>query len=99
MEFETAHVKHEDSAMGKLQGSLTSQHAERMDELQKLRDDFDKYRAEQAAYQATQEHRAKIAERKGFWLGIVSNGIAAIIGGLVVYYWPSIVSFLEKLFQ
>ncbi len=66
-------------------------------ELQKLRDDFDKYCADQAAYQTAQEHRTKIAERKGFWLGILSNGIAAIIGGLVVYYWPDIVSFMHLL--
>lgn len=62
-------------------------------DLEKLNQDFEKYRAEQTAYQAAQEHRAKIAERKGFWLGIISNGIAAIIGGLVVYYWPSIMAF------
>ena len=69
------------------------------EELQKLRDDFDKYRAEQAAYQTAQEHRAKIAERKGFWLGILSNGIAAVIGGLVVYYWPGIAKFFLGLIQ
>lgn len=68
-------------------------------ELKELRQDFDKYRSEQAACQAAQEQRAKIAERKGFFLGIVSNGIAAIIGGLVVYYWPSIMTFFFKMFQ
>ena len=70
-----------------------------LEELQKLREDFDKYRSEQAAYQAAQEHRTKIAERNGFWLGIISNGIAAMIGGLAVYYWPSITAFFFKLFQ
>lgn len=99
MGFETGHIKYEDSAIGKFQGSIAAQHTERMDELQKLRDDFDNYRAEQAAYHSAQEHRAKIAERKGFWLGIVSNGIAAIIGGLVVYYWPSVIAFFLRLFQ
>lgn len=41
---------------------------EELEELQKLREDFDEYRSEQTAYQASQEHRAKIAERK-------SNGV------------------------
>lgn len=99
MDFETEYVEYKDSAVGKLQGAITSQHTERIDELQKLREDFDNYRAEQAAYQAAQEHRAKVAERKGFWLGIISNGISAIVGGLVVYYWPSIISFVVSLFH
>lgn len=99
MKLESHHIKYEDSAMGKLQRSLDSQHTERIDELQKLRDDFEKYRAEQASYQAAQEHRAKKAERKGFWLGIISNGIAAVIGGLVVYYWPHVIAFFLKLFH
>lgn len=66
---------------------------ETAEELQKLRNDFDKYRADEAANKAAAEHSAKVAERKGFWFGILSNTIAAIIGGLVVYYWPSITKF------
>ncbi len=68
-------------------------------ELEKMRQDFDKYRADEVAYKTAQEHCAKISERKGFWLGIISNGISAIIGGLVVYYWPSIIAFFSRLFH
>lgn len=60
-------------------------------ELQKLRDDFDNYRRDHAAEQAAKEHSAKIAERKGFWMGILSNVISGIIGGLFVHYWPDII--------
>lgn len=68
-------------------------------ELNQVRQDFEKYRAEYATDKATQEHRAKIAERKGFWRGIFSNAIAAIIGGIVVYYWPGIIAFFSGIFQ
>lgn len=68
-------------------------------ELKKLNQDFDKYCADNAAYQAAQEKSQKLAEKRQFWYGILSNIISAIIGGLVVYYWPSIVSFFTNLFQ
>lgn len=58
--------------------------------LQKLRDDFDEHRADETAYHTSQELNAKKAEKRSFWRNIVSSVIAAIIGGLVVYYWPDI---------
>ena len=69
------------------------------EELQKLRQDLDKYRADYTANQAAQEQCEKIAERKRAWFGIVSNTVSAIIGGLIVYYWPAIVAFLKKMFN
>lgn len=68
-------------------------------ELQKLREDFDKYRAEEAAYRAAEEHRAKVAERKGFLRGVIATLIVKILGNLFIYYWPSICVFIEGLFQ
>ncbi len=68
-------------------------------ELQQLREDFDKYRADQAAYHAAEEHRTKVAERKGFLLGSLSAFIASILAGLFIYYWPHIVGFLANCFQ
>jgi len=68
-------------------------------ELKKLRQDFEKYCADNAAYNAAREQREKIAERRRFWIGIVSNTASAIIGGLVVYYWPSIISIFIRLFH
>lgn len=103
MKLETDYIKYEDSAMGKLQRSLDSQHTERIDELQKLRDDFDKYRADYAANKASDEKRRK-RERRGdrvfaIIAGAVSGIIGSAIGGLVVYYWPHVITFFSKLFH
>lgn len=68
-------------------------------ELQNLRQDFENYRAEYATYKAAEEHRAKIAERKGALRGVISSLIVTIISGLIVYYWPSITVLLTNLFQ
>lgn len=81
-------VKPEDAILGK-----------QLAELQKLRQDFDKYRAEEAAYRAAEEHRAKVAERKGFLRGVAATLIVTIIGNLFIYYWPAIVTFFASLFQ
>ena len=72
---------------------------ESLGELKKLRDDFDQYRAEQAAYQAAAEHREKVAERRGFIKGFLSSLITAILAGLVIYYWPAITAWASSLVQ
>lgn len=72
---------------------------ESLSELKKLRDDFDQYRAEQAAYQAAAEHREKVAERKGFVKGLLSSLIASVLAGLVIYYWPTITAWASSLVQ
>ena len=81
MRIDIENVKFEDTAMGKS-----------ISELQKLRDELNQYRADQAAYQAAAEHREKKAKIKGFVFGFFSSLISTVIGGLVVYYWPVIVS-------
>lgn len=83
-----AEVKQEDSVVG-----------QQLAELQKLRDEFSQYRAEEAAYHAAEKHRAKVAERKGFLRGVVATLIVTIIGNLFSYYWPTIVSFFTNIFQ
>jgi hypothetical protein len=87
-ELETETISLEESSAGK-----------HLSELQKLRQEFDQYRAEQAAYQAAAEHREKVAERKGFFLGLVSGLVATVVGGLVIYYWPAITAWLFSLTQ
>lgn len=72
---------------------------QRLVELQKLRQDFDKYRAEEAAYHAAEALREKHAEKRGFWKGVLSSVVSGIIVALFSYYWPTIVSFLTNLFQ
>lgn len=51
-------------------------------ELQKLRDDFDKYCAKQAANQAAQEHRGKIEFTFTILISAIA-AVAAIIGTVV----------------
>lgn len=99
MEPEIAHVKYEDSAMGKLQGSLAEQNASLVAELQKLRKDLDDCRSEYAAYKAAEEERTKRDARKVAKKSIIGTLIVTIIGGLFIYYWPSIVSFVVSLFH
>ena len=77
--FEIEHIRFEDSAVGR-----------QLSEIQKLHQELEQYRAEQAAYQAAAEHREKVAERRGFVKGFFSSLITAIIAGLFIYYWPSI---------
>lgn len=86
--FPTEQVKTEDSGVGK-----------QLNELQKLRQDFDQYRAEQTAYQAAAEHREKVAERRGFIKGFFSSLITSIVAGLVIYYWPNLIGWVSNLFQ
>lgn len=81
-------IPFEESGMGK-----------QLEELQKMRQELDNYIAEYRAYQAAAEQREKASEKRGFRRGILSSTIAAIIGGIVIYYWPVIVSFLANLFQ
>lgn len=99
MDFETGYIKYEDSAMGKMERTYKEQAGQHLAELQKLREEFDQYRADNAAYQAAQEKSQKLAEKRQFWYGILSNIISAIIGGLVVYYWPAIIAFFTNFFQ
>ena len=83
-----AQIPFEESAAGK-----------QIAELQKLRQEFDQYRAEQAAYQAAAEHREKVAERRGFIKGFLSSLVASIFAGLVIYYWPTIAAWASSLVQ
>lgn len=99
MAIETAHVTYEDSAMGKLQGSLAAQNAALISELQKLRKELDDCRSEYAAYKDAEEERAKRDARKVSKKSIIGTLIVTIIGGLFIYYWPSIVSFVVSLFH
>lgn len=71
-------------------------------ELEKLNQDFEKYRAEQAADKAAQEHSHKLAEKRQFWLGALAGTIGSTIAGLIVLAfqnWHSIISFLTNIFQ
>lgn len=72
-------------------------------ELETLNQDFDKYRTEQAAEKVSDEERRK-AERRSdrCWsilLGAISGTIASTIAGIIIYYWPSVIAFLQNFFQ
>lgn len=66
-------------------------------ELQKMRNDFDQYRTDEAAYHAAQDLQRKKENKRAFVLNIFSSTVAAIIGGLVVYYWPCILAGIHSI--
>lgn len=68
-------------------------------ELQKLREEFNKYRADEAAYHAAEALREKRAEKRGFWKGVLSAIVAGIIVSIFSYCWPSIIACITTFFQ
>jgi hypothetical protein len=69
------------------------------EELQKLRQDFDQYRADEAAKNAADEERHR-QERKSdrmfsIFAGAISGLLVAIVAGLFLYYWPFILAFFN----
>lgn len=68
-------------------------------ELQKMRDDFEKYRCEQTAYQAAEKKSHKLMEKKQFWRGAVAGAIGSTAANLFIFYWPNIASFFSNLFH
>ena len=98
MNFGVQHVKYEDSAMGKLERAYQEQSEQQIAELQKLRNDLDNCRAEYAAYKASEEHHAKITERKATVKGVISTLIVTILAGIFLNYWNNIISFVSSLF-
>lgn len=69
------------------------------EELQKLRQDFDKYRADEATkYAADKEQHMR--ERKIDHLfmilgGAIAGAIGSSIANLFIFYWPSILAFFK----
>lgn len=81
-------VKPEDTPVGK-----------QLAELQKLRQDFEKYRADQTAYNAAAEKRHELAEKRQFWRGALAGAIGSTVANLFIFYWPDVVAFFSNLFQ
>ena len=69
------------------------------EKLQKLNQDSDKDRAEETADHATKALGEKRAEKPGLWRDVLSGLFVAIVAGLFLYYWPSIIAFLGKIFH
>lgn len=87
MDFGIKEISFEDSAAGKQLAELQGLR----EALEKQTEELDKQRAEQAAEQAAAKHREKIAEIRGFFLGMIGSAVA----GLIVEYWPVIISFFS----
>lgn len=73
--------------------------APQLEELQKYRQDVDKYRTEETADQAAKALRKKHVENRNFLKIVLSSVVSGIIVAIFSYYWPSIVSFLTNLIQ
>lgn len=82
--IDTVKVKPENSAI-----------AQQLEELKQLRKDFDDHHADDAANRAAEEHRTKIAERKAAIKGVISTFVVTVLAGIILYYWPQIVSFVH----
>lgn len=68
-------------------------------ELKELRQNLDSYVAEYTAYKAAEAHRTKVAERKASIKGVIATFIVTVLAGIILYYWPSIMTFFFKMFQ
>lgn len=68
------------------------------EELKQMRKEFDEERAYNTAYRSAEEHRTKIAERKAAIKGVIATFVVTVLAGIVLYYWPVIVSFVQNLF-
>ena len=69
------------------------------EKLQKLNQDSDKDRAEETADHAAKELEKKRAKKPGLWRDVLSGLFVAIVAGLFLYYWPTIITFLGKIFH
>lgn len=83
-DFEMETVKFEDSAMGK-----------QLNELSKLRQDFDNYVREQEPNRKAEDERRRIDRKRNIMISIVSGSISGIISGIVLYYWPAIMALIQ----
>ena len=68
-------------------------------ELQRLRQDFDKYRADEATNHAADEERHR-QERKfdrmfSILTGALAGAIGSTVANIIAIYWPSILAFFE----
>lgn len=80
-------INFEDSVLGKMSS-----------ELQKLRQEFDQYQAEQKAKDIADEERQRTERKRN---SIISRvfGSFRVFSGLVIYYWPDITAWLHSIFQ
>lgn len=99
MNFETGNIDYKDSAMGKMEQTYKEQAEKQLAELQKLQQEFDQYRAEEAAYRAAEAARQKVAERRGAIIGAFSTIATGAIVAIFAYFLPSIVSVIGRLFH
>lgn len=69
------------------------------EELQRLRQDFDKYRTDEAAKNVADEERHRQERKSDRMFSIIAGALSglfvAIAAGLFLYYWPSILAFFE----
>lgn len=63
---------------------MTAEFGKMQSELKQIRDDFDKYVSDERTRQSSEEERHKLAEKRQYWLGVLSGIIASAIGGLIV---------------
>lgn len=84
--FQTEQIPFEQSAAGK-----------QMQELQKLRKNFDNYVKKQEAERIADQKRREAERKCGLFVSIFSGAIAGIISGVFLLYWPTIIAWASSL--
>lgn len=87
-EFHKEQISFEDSVAGKT-----------INELKKLRQEFDKYCDEQKAKDIAYEKSRKAERKRNAFISLALGSLSGIFSGLIIYYWPSIVSWLHAIIQ
>ena len=65
-------------------------------DLQKLRQDFEEHRADDAAYKTAQEHRFKLEFWKNIGVSAASALLTATAANVIAAHWSDIVSFISR---
>lgn len=87
-QFEVEHISFEDSAAGK-----------QFAELQKLRQDFDNYVAQQEAQRKADEERQRTERKRNTLVSLAAGSFTGIASGIFLYYRPNIVAWVSSLVQ
>lgn len=87
-QYEGEYISFEDSASGK-----------QFAELQKLRQDFDNYVAQQEAQRKADEERQWAERKRNTLVSLAAGSFTGVASGIFLYYWPNIIVWISSLVQ
>ena len=83
-----AQIPFEESAAGK-----------QIAELQKLRQDFDEYVANQETQRIAQEECRRVERKRNLLVSLVAGSLTGLVSGIFMYYWHAIAAWASSLAQ